>query len=133
MQVGMGGGMKAGVNVWRALRNNSVVHRAWEHLKDCPLTEADLPRAITAILPDKSTLQQANGTVHSNGVPAAAPGSEQEAAVAKVGCNGVHHPLGHAADAAVKMHGPPGVEVKAFTPAAAAAAVGDADAIPEPL
>ncbi|KAF8069577.1 KCS2 [Scenedesmus sp. PABB004] len=46
MQVGMGGGMKAGVNVWRALRDNGAVHPAWRHLAAAPLTEADLPRAI---------------------------------------------------------------------------------------
>jgi hypothetical protein len=131
----MGGGMKAGVNVWRALRNNSVVHKSWDHLKDCPLTEADLPRAITAMLPDKAPLQQPNGTVlSSTAAPAAA---EQQAAAAKVSCNGVHptsNGVSHAHDASVKLHGLPGVEVKAFTPAAAAvAAVGDADAIPEPL
>eukprot|EP00878_Enallax_costatus_P023368 GHUV01024854.1.p2 GENE.GHUV01024854.1~~GHUV01024854.1.p2 ORF type:complete len:106 (+),score=42.30 GHUV01024854.1:689-1006(+) len=45
----MGGGMKAGVNIWRALRHNSVVHPAWRHLADKPLTEADLPRAIEAM------------------------------------------------------------------------------------
>lgn len=52
LQVGMGGGMEAGVNVWRALKNNHCIHKAWEHLKDTPLTEDDLPRSITAIKPD---------------------------------------------------------------------------------
>lgn len=41
--------MKAGVNIWRALRHNNVVHPAWRHLADKPLTEADLPRAIEAM------------------------------------------------------------------------------------
>jgi hypothetical protein len=48
-QVGMGGGMKAGVNIWRALKANRCTHKAWEHLKHAPLTEADLPRAIEPI------------------------------------------------------------------------------------
>lgn len=46
MQIGMGGGMKAGVNIWRALRDNHSTHTAWRHLQLSPLTEADLPRAM---------------------------------------------------------------------------------------
>jgi hypothetical protein len=109
LQIGLGGGMKCGVNVWRALRDTADIHPAWEvraraapraalrldlrapkavapplggrrlsrrpsmgahtppapapqrrpsialrpsralppqHLANCPLTEADLPRAI---------------------------------------------------------------------------------------
>jgi hypothetical protein len=42
----MGGGMKAGVNVWKALNDNSCTHNAWRHLADHPLTEADMPRNI---------------------------------------------------------------------------------------
>jgi hypothetical protein len=38
LQLGVGGGMKAGVNVWQAIRDVNNVHRAWEHLKDTPLT-----------------------------------------------------------------------------------------------
>lgn len=45
MQVGMGGGMKAGVNIWRALRNNKVMHRNWAHLTH-PLVDNDLPRTV---------------------------------------------------------------------------------------
>ncbi|KAI8472024.1 MAG: FAE1/Type III polyketide synthase-like protein-domain-containing protein [Monoraphidium minutum] len=51
MQIGMGGGMKAGVNVWRALRDNRSVHAAWRHLMHKPLTEADLPRGIDEAAP----------------------------------------------------------------------------------
>ncbi|GBG00657.1 hypothetical protein Rsub_13392 [Raphidocelis subcapitata] len=45
LQVGLGGGMKAGANVWRALRDVREAHPAWAHL-GAPLTEADLPRPI---------------------------------------------------------------------------------------
>ncbi len=45
LQLGVGGGMKAGVNVWRALRDVRVRHQAWDHLADTPLTGA--PRAGT--------------------------------------------------------------------------------------
>jgi hypothetical protein len=47
MQIGMGGGMKAGVNVWRALRDVKVTHTAWRHLNGRAVTEADLPRPIS--------------------------------------------------------------------------------------
>ncbi|GBF90942.1 hypothetical protein Rsub_03797 [Raphidocelis subcapitata] len=46
MQIGMGGGMKAGINVWRALREVKNVHPAWRHVAHAPVTEADLPRPI---------------------------------------------------------------------------------------
>eukprot|EP00775_Hariotina_reticulata_P006451 gene6451-6680_t len=56
MQVGMGGGMKAGINVWLALRNNNnTVHKAWRHLAARPLTEADLPRPIQATAQTQAT------------------------------------------------------------------------------
>ena len=42
----MGGGMKVGINVWRALNTNTSLHPAWAHLASAPLTEADLPRSI---------------------------------------------------------------------------------------
>ncbi len=46
-QLGVGGGMKGGCNVWRALRHvDGSKHRAWAHLEGKPLTEADLPRGI---------------------------------------------------------------------------------------
>eukprot|EP00879_Flechtneria_rotunda_P018307 GHRR01019204.1.p1 GENE.GHRR01019204.1~~GHRR01019204.1.p1 ORF type:complete len:344 (+),score=106.88 GHRR01019204.1:112-1032(+) len=47
MQIGMGGGMKAGVNVWRALRDITITHEAWAHLNGKAVTEADLPRPIS--------------------------------------------------------------------------------------
>lgn len=40
MQIGMGGGMKAGVNVWRALRDVQDDHLAWRHLNGVPVTGA---------------------------------------------------------------------------------------------
>ncbi|KAF6265202.1 FAE1/Type III polyketide synthase-like protein-domain-containing protein [Scenedesmus sp. NREL 46B-D3] len=61
LQVGMGGGMKAGVNVWRALQDNKCVHKAWMHLAAKPLTEADLPRAIEAIGPNTNLAGAAKG------------------------------------------------------------------------
>jgi len=48
MQIGMGGGMKAGVNVWRAIRDVRAIHPAWRHVAHKPVTEADLPRPITS-------------------------------------------------------------------------------------
>jgi 3-ketoacyl-CoA synthase len=38
MQIGMGGGMKAGVNVWRALRDVQDEHLAWCHLNGVCVT-----------------------------------------------------------------------------------------------
>jgi 3-ketoacyl-CoA synthase len=46
LQVGLGGGMKAGVNVWRALRNINPVHPAWEKYADKPMAPENLPRPI---------------------------------------------------------------------------------------
>ncbi|GIL63203.1 hypothetical protein Vafri_17330 [Volvox africanus] len=46
-QLGVGGGMKGGCNVWRALRDvDGSVHVAWGHLAGKKITEADLPRGI---------------------------------------------------------------------------------------
>lgn len=74
LQVGMGGGMKAGVNVWRALHNNKCVHKAWMHLAAKPLTEADLPRAIEAIGPDSALAADAAAAkAGDEGVAAAKP------------------------------------------------------------
>ena len=50
MQVGAGGGMKGGVNVWRALRDTQSAHPAWMHA-DRPYREDDLPRRINAEQP----------------------------------------------------------------------------------
>ena len=86
LQVGMGGGMEAGVNVWKALKDNHCVHKAWEHLAETPLTEEDLPRSITAITgelgPERSSmLAGANreATVQA-GVKPAVPVSASSAA-----------------------------------------------------
>ena len=38
MQIGMGGGMKAGVNIWQALRDVQDNHLAWRHLEGRPVT-----------------------------------------------------------------------------------------------
>jgi len=43
MQIGMGGGMKAGVNIWRALRDVSDNHLAWRHLCGTPITGEKRP------------------------------------------------------------------------------------------
>jgi hypothetical protein len=68
----MGGGMEAGVNIWRALRNNSTTHPAWAHLKHAPLTESDLPRAITAMKPGQNPAEQLASKPAAAAVAAAA-------------------------------------------------------------
>ncbi|KAF5830397.1 FAE1/Type III polyketide synthase-like protein-domain-containing protein [Dunaliella salina] len=45
LQLGVGGGTKAGVNCWKALRDLRVDHKVWQHLER-PLKEADLPRGL---------------------------------------------------------------------------------------
>jgi 3-ketoacyl-CoA synthase len=47
MQAGVGGGMKAGINIWRALKDITDVHPAWAQVANKRYTEADLPRPIT--------------------------------------------------------------------------------------
>jgi 3-ketoacyl-CoA synthase len=47
LQAGVGGGMKAAVVLWKAVRDVRAPHRAWAHLAGVPYTEADLPRPIT--------------------------------------------------------------------------------------
>ena len=42
----MGTGVKAGVNVWKALRDIQEPHPAWQHLQGVPVTEADLPKPL---------------------------------------------------------------------------------------
>lgn len=34
LQAGVGGGMKAGINIWQALKDIKDVHPAWEHVAD---------------------------------------------------------------------------------------------------
>jgi hypothetical protein len=59
----MGGGMKVGINIWRALNNNDSLHPAWLHLAHAPLTEADLPRSIepTAAAASRTTAESPAG------------------------------------------------------------------------
>ncbi len=38
LQLGVGGGMKVGINVWRALRDVHVPHGVWKHVMYKPLT-----------------------------------------------------------------------------------------------
>jgi 3-ketoacyl-CoA synthase len=47
LQAGVGGGMKAGVVVWRAVRDVRDVHRCWAHLGGVPYGEEDMPRPVT--------------------------------------------------------------------------------------
>lgn len=70
MQIGMGGGMKAGVNVWRANRDlKGCVHPAWAHVAGRPVTEADLPRPISE---DKAEAEAAAAVTAAVTVPAVA-------------------------------------------------------------
>jgi hypothetical protein len=39
--------MKAGIIIWKALRDIHDVHPAWAHVAGRGYTEADLPRPIT--------------------------------------------------------------------------------------
>lgn len=45
----MGTGVKAGVNMWQALRNVKEDHPAWQHLQGVPVTEADLPLPLKVL------------------------------------------------------------------------------------
>ena len=40
--MGVGTGVKAGLNTWRAMRDIQEAHSAWDHLAGVPQTEADL-------------------------------------------------------------------------------------------
>eukprot|EP00877_Chromochloris_zofingiensis_P011287 jgi/Chrzof1/6411/Cz18g09190.t1_LCKAS6 len=70
MQVGVGGGMKAGINIWRALRDTSYTHPAWAHLNGTPYSASDMPRPIDVVPDDLHTLKHAgvNGSARANGV-----------------------------------------------------------------
>jgi hypothetical protein len=46
LQVCVGTGVKAGVNVWRACRDINETHPAWAHLNGVAVREEDLPRPI---------------------------------------------------------------------------------------
>eukprot|EP00878_Enallax_costatus_P038296 GHUV01043490.1.p1 GENE.GHUV01043490.1~~GHUV01043490.1.p1 ORF type:complete len:167 (+),score=62.86 GHUV01043490.1:71-571(+) len=42
LQISVGTGVKAGVNVWQAMHNIKEAHSVWDHLKGVPVREADL-------------------------------------------------------------------------------------------
>lgn len=52
LQVGAGGGMKGGVNIWKALKDNDYVHPCWLHCAGrpyrCVLAGPKTPRLLTA-------------------------------------------------------------------------------------
>ena len=75
MQVGAGGGMKGGVNVYRALRDLSDVHPAWRHCAGTPYVEADLPRRIY-----ESPEEEATALARQAAVKAGATGAGRRAA-----------------------------------------------------
>jgi hypothetical protein len=66
MQVSVGTGVKAGVNVWRAVRDVKESHAVWGHLGGVAVTEADL------VLP----LSSSGGGVSSGGAAGVDPMSE---------------------------------------------------------
>jgi hypothetical protein len=88
-QVGMGGGVMAGINIWRALPPSPAlrcVHPAWAHVAFHPLTEADLPRSIGA--DEAGAATRAPGRARE----AAADGDKADAAAAADGaaCHAKH-------------------------------------------
>ena len=46
-QVSVGTGVKAGINIWRAVRDVKEAHPAWQHLQGKGITEADLPMPLS--------------------------------------------------------------------------------------
>ncbi len=50
LQLGVGGGMKAGINVWRALRDVHVRHSVWDHVADNPFTGTILCGTLSLLL-----------------------------------------------------------------------------------
>jgi 3-ketoacyl-CoA synthase len=75
MQVGAGGGMKGGVNVWKALRDTATAHPAWAHCAGKVYTEADLPRKITLV----------GAEAEAEAVHAAPQGASMEAQIVAAG------------------------------------------------
>lgn len=73
MQVGAGGGMKGGVNIWRALRDTDSVHPAWTHCAGRPYRDEDLPRRVNEKEDDvlKANLKQAELDAVSDGTKSA--------------------------------------------------------------
>ncbi len=64
MQLGIGGGMKTGVNVWRALKSNRSPHGAWLHRAGVPMRPEDLPRRVEEDTAPQQATDQAPGEVH---------------------------------------------------------------------
>jgi 3-ketoacyl-CoA synthase len=77
MQVGLGGGMKAGVNIWVANRNIKDTHGAWAHLNGQPVRPEDLPRPI-----DDSDPAQVEASAAAKAAAKAAARAKAEAAAA---------------------------------------------------
>ncbi|PNW84282.1 hypothetical protein CHLRE_04g228150v5 [Chlamydomonas reinhardtii] len=74
-QLGVGGGMKGGCNVWRALRDvDGSSHTAWRHLGGRRLSEAELPRGITRDVVRHARAEEF--LAGSSGVPGAGAGDK---------------------------------------------------------
>jgi hypothetical protein len=80
-QVGAGGGMKGGVNIWVALRNTQDAHRAWMHVA-VPYTEKDMPRPINE--EKKPSLDASASSKAAAAAPKAREGGAAAAAAGKV-------------------------------------------------
>jgi 3-ketoacyl-CoA synthase len=83
MQVGAGGGMKGGVNVWRALRDLSDVHPAWRHCAGRPYVEADLPRRIYETPEEEATALARQAAIKAGSTGAARRAARAAGGVAK--------------------------------------------------
>lgn len=68
-QVGAGGGMKGGVNIWKALRDTDTMHAAWAHCVGRPYRDEDLPRRVNEKEDDilKANLRQAERDAVTDG------------------------------------------------------------------
>jgi len=84
MQVGLGGGMKAGVNIWTACRNNQHSHGAWAHLNGTPIKPDDLPRALDELDPVQTKAAAAAKATAQAQAAAAAAARRAKAAAAAV-------------------------------------------------
>ena len=60
LQLGVGAGVKCGVNVYKALRTFKMAHPSWAHLNGVPVTEADLPLPLHGRLerPDEAAAKE---------------------------------------------------------------------------
>lgn len=72
MQLGVGAGVKCGVNVYKALRTFKTAHPSWAHLGGVPVTEADLP------LPLHGRMARPDEAGNGAAVPAAAATSNDD-------------------------------------------------------